>query len=105
MPTLTEDVRSVIRPAVIYGRAGEEVEIVRDCTGVLIVSRNGFLFPVKPENVSLTEQIVSDGTDYAPTPELPKVEEKAPPAIRRPRRAKPDASAGPAGLPAQSSLF
>jgi hypothetical protein len=50
---LRRTIRSIVRPANIYGNAGDQVTLVSDHDEVLIVEdENKFRFPVKREEVS-----------------------------------------------------
>ena len=58
MLKLKIDIFSTMKPSVKYGSAGDEVKVIADYTGVLIVERliDNHRFAVKPE--SLTEEKV-----------------------------------------------
>lgn len=50
---LIRTIRSIVRPAEIYGNAGDQVTLIADHDEVLIVEdENKFRFPVKREEVS-----------------------------------------------------
>lgn len=78
---LTSDIRSLLKPSLIYGRVGDRVLLVRDCTGVLIVDKNGFRFPVKPEFTSAQDPAQEMTSEETPAAEI----QKPAPAIRKKR--------------------
>jgi hypothetical protein len=86
---LTKTIRSIVRPANIYGNAGDKVKLISDHDEVLIVeNENKFRFPVEKEFVSEEDKPVII-PDEIPVPE-------APPSRNKNKKAAPQE---------QSSLF
>lgn len=62
---LKEDVRSLFNPETLYGKQGDDVEMISDCGNVCIVqSKDGNKFPVRTE--LLTEQKIDRKTEAVP---------------------------------------
>jgi hypothetical protein len=99
MPYLARDIKSMLNPSQIYGKAGSPVDIISDRIGVLIVGiPGGEKFSVKPNDLT-------DDLNTVHALRLSAVEEEAQSAVRRQKRTKSSARGSIASLSAQPSLL
>jgi len=93
------DIRSLLYPDQLYGKAGAPVTIVSDRGGVYIVElKGGSRFSVLPNQ--MTDKPPADATGP-----VALVEDRPPAGSRRPHKAKPATAKGPPGGIPQGSLF
>lgn len=100
MPYLKEDIRSLVNTSKVLARKGEQISVISNHDGVMIVLalESRHRFACYPEQ--LTDEPTEPKTDG-----IPPVEAAPPAAIRRPKRAKPDPGPRSADPSTQSSLF
>ena len=104
MPYLKEDTYSSFTTAHCYGKAGQEVTIINDRGGILIVeSWPGVRFPVLPNQLT-DEPIIKPSTAADASKEVPVAPKKTT-AVRRQVRTKYDSGHGAPGGSGQGSLF
>lgn len=104
MPYLATDIYSNQNPSKQYGYKGQEVDVISDHAGILIV---------RPKDGSLGFHILKhELSDSPPGKEGPapaaaqaSVEQSPPPGTRRSGRGRPDPSPAPPSSSAQGSLF
>lgn len=102
MPYLKEDTYSMQNRSRLYGRAGEEVDILSDSAGISIVHSK-----VTGEKFAVLHKEITD-EPINTTGEPEKKDQLEPPkasAVRRSGRLKPDPGRIPDQQPGQGSLF
>ena len=104
MPYLKEDTYSSFTTAHCYGKAGQEVTIIEDRGGVLIVeSWPNVKFPILPNQ--LTDEPINNPSATGDDKKETQVAPKKTSAVRRQKRAQPPTGGSPPGGSGQGSLF
>jgi len=103
MPYLATDIYSNQNPNKRYGYKGQEVDVISDHAGILIVRPKDGSLGFHILKYELSEEPPGKA-GAAPAP-AQLAEQQPPPGTRRSGRGRPDPSPAPPSPPAQGSLF